>query len=139
MYHRETSVSACVVYPKSVDWCLSNNTFVCFVMLQHQDSLVPSGQQYVSFEYKPGMDVERTASSSDHESPWVLSLTLFFISAGMLNFICRQLTCLGCFISYHLGVQLSPIPSQRVNLTCLEDCGLYYGKGSSGLRIMIMK
>ncbi|KAL0693367.1 hypothetical protein Bca4012_060547 [Brassica carinata] len=41
-----------------------------YVIDQHQDSLVPSGQQYVSFEYKPGMDAERTASSSDHESPW---------------------------------------------------------------------
>lgn len=41
-----------------------------YVIDQHQDSLVPSGQQYVSFEYKPGMDVERTASSSDHESPF---------------------------------------------------------------------
>jgi hypothetical protein len=40
------------------------------VIDQHQDSLVPSGQQYVSFEYKPGMDAGRTASSSDHESPF---------------------------------------------------------------------
>ncbi|XP_023642710.1 protein ENHANCED DISEASE RESISTANCE 2-like isoform X2 [Capsella rubella] len=40
------------------------------VIDQHQESLVPSGQQYVSFEYKPGMDVGRTASSSDHESPF---------------------------------------------------------------------
>ncbi|KAG2244395.1 hypothetical protein Bca52824_093768 [Brassica carinata] len=38
------------------------------VIDQHQESQVPNGQQYVSFEYKSGMDSGRTASSSDHES-----------------------------------------------------------------------
>jgi hypothetical protein len=38
------------------------------VIDQHQESQVPNGQQYVSFEYKSGMDTGRTASSSDHES-----------------------------------------------------------------------
>ncbi|CAN8274521.1 unnamed protein product [Cochlearia groenlandica] len=38
------------------------------VIDQHQDYQAPNGQQYVSFEYKSGMDTGRTASSSDHES-----------------------------------------------------------------------
>ncbi|CAH2078573.1 unnamed protein product [Thlaspi arvense] len=38
------------------------------VIDQHQESQVPNGQQYISFEYKSGMDTGRTASSSDHES-----------------------------------------------------------------------
>ncbi|XP_024005063.1 protein ENHANCED DISEASE RESISTANCE 2 [Eutrema salsugineum] len=40
------------------------------VIDQHQESQVPNGQQYVSFEYKSGMDTGRTASSSDHESQY---------------------------------------------------------------------
>uniref|UniRef100_A0A7N2N1E6 Protein ENHANCED DISEASE RESISTANCE 2-like n=1 Tax=Quercus lobata TaxID=97700 RepID=A0A7N2N1E6_QUELO len=35
---------------------------------QHQGSQVANGNKYVSFEYKPGMDNGRTASSSDRES-----------------------------------------------------------------------
>ncbi|GMY29580.1 protein ENHANCED DISEASE RESISTANCE 2 [Fagus crenata] len=38
------------------------------VIDQHQGSQVANGNKYVSFEYKPGMDNGRTASSSDHES-----------------------------------------------------------------------
>lgn len=38
------------------------------VDVQHQDSLVANGNKYISFEYKPGMDNGRNASSSDHES-----------------------------------------------------------------------
>lgn len=38
------------------------------VIDQHQDSLVANGNKYISFEYKPGMDNGRNASSSDHES-----------------------------------------------------------------------
>jgi hypothetical protein len=40
---------------------------VC-LCVQHQGSQVANGNKYVSFEYKPGMDNGRTASSSDHES-----------------------------------------------------------------------
>lgn len=36
--------------------------------VQHQGSQVANGNKYVSFEYKPGMDNGRTASSSDRES-----------------------------------------------------------------------
>ncbi|KAL4601788.1 hypothetical protein ACB092_10G007200 [Castanea dentata] len=39
-----------------------------FVIDQHQGSQVANGNKYVSFEYKPGMDNGRTASSSDRES-----------------------------------------------------------------------
>ncbi|CAI0470873.1 unnamed protein product [Linum tenue] len=39
-----------------------------FVIDQHQESQVPNGNKYVSFEYKSGMDNGRAASSSDHES-----------------------------------------------------------------------
>ncbi|KAI5594699.1 hypothetical protein BDE02_03G089400 [Populus trichocarpa] len=39
-----------------------------FVIDQHQESQVPNGNKYVSFEYKSGMDNGRTASSSDCES-----------------------------------------------------------------------
>ncbi|XP_071701234.1 protein ENHANCED DISEASE RESISTANCE 2-like [Rutidosis leptorrhynchoides] len=35
---------------------------------QHQESLVATGNKYVSFEYKSGMDSGRNASSSDQES-----------------------------------------------------------------------
>ncbi|KAK9985185.1 hypothetical protein SO802_034710 [Lithocarpus litseifolius] len=38
------------------------------VIDQHQGSQVANGNKYVSFEYKPGMDNGRTASSSDRES-----------------------------------------------------------------------
>ncbi|CAK7356013.1 unnamed protein product [Dovyalis caffra] len=36
--------------------------------ITHQESQVPNGNKYVSFEYKSGMDNGRTASSSDRES-----------------------------------------------------------------------
>ncbi|KAJ6388969.1 hypothetical protein OIU77_027343 [Salix suchowensis] len=39
-----------------------------FVIDQHQESQVPNGNKYVSFEYKSGMDNGRNASSSDCES-----------------------------------------------------------------------
>ncbi|KAJ6703861.1 ENHANCED DISEASE RESISTANCE-RELATED [Salix viminalis] len=39
-----------------------------FVIDQHQESQVPNGNKYISFEYKSGMDNGRTASSSDCES-----------------------------------------------------------------------
>ncbi|KAJ8754358.1 hypothetical protein K2173_002809 [Erythroxylum novogranatense] len=39
-----------------------------YVIDKHQDSQVPNGNKYVSFEYKSGMDNGRNASSSDHES-----------------------------------------------------------------------
>ncbi|XP_010529240.1 PREDICTED: protein ENHANCED DISEASE RESISTANCE 2-like [Tarenaya hassleriana] len=38
------------------------------VIDQHQESPIANGQQYASFEYKSGMGITRTASSSDHES-----------------------------------------------------------------------
>ncbi|KAL6578128.1 Protein ENHANCED DISEASE RESISTANCE 2 [Orobanche minor] len=38
------------------------------VIDQHQDSQVPNGNKYMSFEYKSGMDNGRTGSSSDRES-----------------------------------------------------------------------
>ncbi|KAM7251184.1 hypothetical protein ACFE04_023067 [Oxalis oulophora] len=38
------------------------------VIDQHQESQVSIGNKYVSFEYKPGMDCGRNASSSDRES-----------------------------------------------------------------------
>jgi hypothetical protein len=38
------------------------------VIDQHQESQVPNGNKYVSFEYKSGMDSGRNASSSDRES-----------------------------------------------------------------------
>lgn len=38
------------------------------VIDQHQESQVPNGNKYVSFEYKAGADSMRNASSSDHES-----------------------------------------------------------------------
>ncbi|GJZ82510.1 hypothetical protein Tco_0647683 [Tanacetum coccineum] len=40
------------------------------VIDQHQESLVVTGNKYVSFEYKPGMDSGRNASSSDQESQY---------------------------------------------------------------------
>ncbi|KAJ7953362.1 ENHANCED DISEASE RESISTANCE 2 [Quillaja saponaria] len=39
-----------------------------YVIDQHQGSQATSGNKYISFEYKSGMDNGRTASSSDHES-----------------------------------------------------------------------
>ncbi|CAI0418799.1 unnamed protein product [Linum tenue] len=39
-----------------------------FVIDQHQESQVPNGNKYVSFECKSGMDNGRAASSSDQES-----------------------------------------------------------------------
>ncbi|XP_057963856.1 protein ENHANCED DISEASE RESISTANCE 2 isoform X1 [Malania oleifera] len=39
-----------------------------FVIDQQQGAQVSNGNKYISFEYKPGMDNGRTASSSDHES-----------------------------------------------------------------------
>lgn len=43
---------------------------LCFPLffLQHQESQIPNGNKFVSFEYKPGMDNGRTGSSSDRES-----------------------------------------------------------------------
>lgn len=41
---------------------------------QQQESRTVNGNKYVSFEFKPGMDNGRTASSSDHESQWVLRI-----------------------------------------------------------------
>nr|XP_043635237.1 protein ENHANCED DISEASE RESISTANCE 2-like isoform X2 [Erigeron canadensis] len=38
------------------------------VIDQHQESLVTNGNKFVTFEYKPGMDSGRNASSSDQES-----------------------------------------------------------------------
>ncbi|PWA68595.1 ENHANCED DISEASE RESISTANCE 2 [Artemisia annua] len=40
------------------------------VIDQHQESLVVTGNKYVSFEYKSGMDSGRNASSSDQESQY---------------------------------------------------------------------
>ncbi|KAG5540375.1 hypothetical protein RHGRI_020564 [Rhododendron griersonianum] len=39
-----------------------------FVIDQHQGSLVPNGNKYVSFEYKSGIENGRKSSSSDQES-----------------------------------------------------------------------
>ncbi|KAG6788559.1 hypothetical protein POTOM_004627 [Populus tomentosa] len=42
-----------------------------FVIDQHQESQVPNGNKYASFEYKSGMDNGRTASSSDCEIQFI--------------------------------------------------------------------
>ncbi|KAG5540380.1 hypothetical protein RHGRI_020564 [Rhododendron griersonianum] len=41
-----------------------------FVIDQHQGSLVPNGNKYVSFEYKSGIENGRKSSSSDQESQY---------------------------------------------------------------------
>lgn len=50
------------------------------VDMQHQESQTTNGNKYVSFEYKSGADNGRNASSSEHDSQWVISELGFLLA-----------------------------------------------------------